>query len=962
MTGAPRRRTTAILGVAAILLLAAGLSIHDEARADRPEDCFRDPELDLGLVIDRSGSMGGDRIVAAKDGAKLLIDDLDGSDQSGLVSYSSFASLDKSLDFDHVATRDAVDDLSAGGSTGTGYAIDESHADIVANARTSAEQIMVLLTDGHTNTGPDPVLEAQEAKDDGIQIYAIGVGSSIDEPELRQIASEPQERYFLHAQTSSDVEQVFDSIREDLYRDDDTPPTVAIDEPQPGHLYLNGQDQGPGTGVYEDRATLAGDMAFQASASDNCYLEDVRLDVPTTAWSYSENATSLTTTPFPASAVAPGNYSLDARALDWVGLSDTAETGLHVPAPAESRVIGLWAGLTTPEHVEYRSEGVHLLDQNANESHRQLNATNTSQGVYVEGLEERGRTSYGQGSVASSGYSEASEVRLLDGLVTARGLVHQANVTWDLQDGSSSVVTEHRRIASLEVAGQPVPIEDETGPQNVSLPGDGYVRLFERDVETTPRGVTYDSNLIHVHAPDVYGGFEIIVGDIHLETPSQEATPQPRSIAEQDDADSGRDATAEDPVPVTSGLYDGTYAPGDLMDVYTVEAEHGEKIKVTMEPAKKVRAAGGTVHVIDGNATTTQPANETQLPPMSIRLYDPAGDLRAESLLPSSPVAQSVELNADLDGTWTVEIEREVGFASGGLMDEDRYAFYSFGLTVTPVPLLPQNDALSGADAPAGCEAPDEAIPEIQDGQWPGVLRDEDFSDVYRFQADIGDLVTATLKPGETTDGVAMDLYLYDEDCHLLDSSSLGGTYTLKGIPEATVQLPADDTGTYYLRVERVNGVGNHHVTLSVRDPMPGLPTNDARTGEDADHDRSNATQAPDIVFQGTLPEGDEGDAYALNMTAGDDAWVVLEMSALSRVDALLTSPSDTIVTPNATLEEGTYAWSFQPEETGEHVLLVEPTSTGGGDYTVSWGQVPTTLLPGPLAQSSGLLGAWTSP
>ncbi|PSG96688.1 hypothetical protein BRD56_09395 [Thermoplasmatales archaeon SW_10_69_26] len=1068
MTGGARTGTLAKASLAIILALAGGSLMFDEARAAARDDCFvEEPHVDVGFVLDESGSMDGEKIEAAKNGALDLTDSLTDEQYSGLVSFDYSAYLRQSVSPDHNATASAIENLTAGGGTATGDGINLSHEDLNASGLDQGRDVMIVLADGNTNAGSDPVVEAEEAKADGIEIFTIAFGDGADEDELKQIASQPTDEHFYDASTE-DIEQVFLQLAGNVTdRNDTQEPTLSYTTPEEGHKYVNGVDQGPGTGAYADRATLVGDLRFEAAADDNCYLHDVALDVPGTSWSYAENATNITTSTFPATSVGAGNYTLDGQAIDWVGLTTNASADLHVPdvpppaftegpcvtgetveglaglplafpveadspedvievdlalasapagltlegdlpadparanvtwtdpvkgtyqvaieatdelgqsatcivdlvvedVPAEARTVGLWTGFAAPEHVEYRSEGVHLVGSDLAESHRQATLDDGASTVHAEGVDERGRLTYQAPDLQAHGYSEIAEIELLDGLVRAESLVHEASVGADVVNGTAQLVDEQRRIERLVVDGTEIDVDDRQGPIEVDLPGEGYVRLFEREVETGEGEIRYRSNLIHVVAPDGYGREEIIVGDVHLAAPGPTFTDQDRELADQDDADSGRDATDEDPVAITPGLYDAGFAPGDREDTFALEAEHGDKITVELEPATRARLAGASAGY-DGTPTASSPEPDVGLPTMTVELYDPEGQLRAQALLDGTHTAQRVEMNADIDGTWTVVVDQLDAFREGPFAFHAPYTFYSFEATITPVPLLPQSDALSGADAPATCQAPAEDIPEITDGQWAGVIREDDQADVYRFEADIGDLVTATLKPGETTDGVAMAFTLYDEDCRELDRSNLGGPYTLKGRPEAVRQLPSHYTGTYYLAIERVNGVGNHHVTLSVRDPMPGLVTNDARTGQDADDDPDNATQAPPLAFQGTLEDGDDGDAYALDLTAGTTSTVALEMSTGSQVQATLIEPDGTTRDTTASLANGTFVWSFETRLTGDHVLVVEPvpredgSNTGGGDYTVTWGQIPLSVT-SPLAQRSGLPSASIAP
>ncbi|PSG96196.1 hypothetical protein BRD56_11750 [Thermoplasmatales archaeon SW_10_69_26] len=172
--------------------------------------------LDISFVLDRSGSMSGDPIETARDGASELARSLSDVEQSGLVSYSSSATLDQPLGFDHEATATAIESLTAGGGTATGDAIDLAHDDIQTNARAGVDDVMILLTDGITNEGSDPVVQAQAAKDDGVEIYAIGLGSGINTQDLQQIASDPTEEHFFHPTSTEELLEVFQTLTQRL--------------------------------------------------------------------------------------------------------------------------------------------------------------------------------------------------------------------------------------------------------------------------------------------------------------------------------------------------------------------------------------------------------------------------------------------------------------------------------------------------------------------------------------------------------------------------------------------------------------------------------------------------------------------------------------------------------------------------------------------------------------------------
>jgi collagen type VI alpha len=71
---------------------------------------------------------------------------------------------------------------------------------------------MILLTDGRSNPRPieDAIAEAQAARDRGVLIFAIGLGTDLDVDGLRQIASRPE--YFYQSPDSTDLTEIYERI------------------------------------------------------------------------------------------------------------------------------------------------------------------------------------------------------------------------------------------------------------------------------------------------------------------------------------------------------------------------------------------------------------------------------------------------------------------------------------------------------------------------------------------------------------------------------------------------------------------------------------------------------------------------------------------------------------------------------------------------------------------------------
>ncbi len=150
---------------------------------------------DVMLVIDRSASFP---IEKAVDNAKRIIDDLGPEDRVGLVSFGTDATLDAVLTptNDTQSVKDALADLVADGKTALGDGMAVATDELVFRGRANVEWIEILLTDGRTNSGRDPLREAEDAADEHVVIYSVGVGSSVNRDLLTKIAETTGGKFF----------------------------------------------------------------------------------------------------------------------------------------------------------------------------------------------------------------------------------------------------------------------------------------------------------------------------------------------------------------------------------------------------------------------------------------------------------------------------------------------------------------------------------------------------------------------------------------------------------------------------------------------------------------------------------------------------------------------------------------------------------------------------------------------
>ena len=160
--------------------------------------------MDIALAIDCSGSMGGGKLEDAKKAAIRFLRTIDPSFRVGLISFETTAQLEMRLtkDFDRLSQK--IKTFRSGGGTNIREAIAIARDQVLASG--DSIKVLILLTDGHASVRTEAVL----AKQQGIRIIAIGVGDGVNSDSLKQIASTPDDYYFV--EESVQLESAFTTI------------------------------------------------------------------------------------------------------------------------------------------------------------------------------------------------------------------------------------------------------------------------------------------------------------------------------------------------------------------------------------------------------------------------------------------------------------------------------------------------------------------------------------------------------------------------------------------------------------------------------------------------------------------------------------------------------------------------------------------------------------------------------
>jgi Ca-activated chloride channel family protein len=213
------------------------------------------------LAMDVSGSMKAEdvkpnRLVASQAAARAFINDTPRSTRIGIVAFAGSASLVQAPTANRSDALAAIEQFQLQHATAIGSGILVSlkaifpesdfdpfnlkpknvNASAAAGGSAPAKPgsynaaAIILLTDGQTTTGPDPIEAARVAAARGVRVFTVGVGTPegeiltgegwsirvrLDEDSLKQIAQLTGAEYF-HAGTAADLKKVYQALNSKL--------------------------------------------------------------------------------------------------------------------------------------------------------------------------------------------------------------------------------------------------------------------------------------------------------------------------------------------------------------------------------------------------------------------------------------------------------------------------------------------------------------------------------------------------------------------------------------------------------------------------------------------------------------------------------------------------------------------------------------------------------------------------
>jgi len=184
---------------------------------------------DLVVVLDRSGSMAGEKIVHARAAVRELISELGGEDRFALVSYSvspqTTIPLSAATDSAREAWRAVVDAVSTGGGTNLSSGLDLGLGIVDGSRAGGRIPRVILISDGLANQGDTSLsglrARARRAAMGEYTLTTVGVGDDFDEQLLATLADAGTGNYY-YIENTIDLAEIFSnefhSARESVAR------------------------------------------------------------------------------------------------------------------------------------------------------------------------------------------------------------------------------------------------------------------------------------------------------------------------------------------------------------------------------------------------------------------------------------------------------------------------------------------------------------------------------------------------------------------------------------------------------------------------------------------------------------------------------------------------------------------------------------------------------------------------
>lgn len=170
--------------------------------------------LNIGFVIDRSGSMSGEKIEYTKQAVQYAINHFTPKDIASLIVFDNEVQVlypAKPVEYKD-EFKGVVSRIFPGGSTNLSGGLVKGYREVAKNVKPEQVNRLLILTDGLANVGiQDPITLCAKAagmKEAGVTVTTLGVGDDFDEDLLTKMAEQSAGNYYFIDSTDH-IPQIF---------------------------------------------------------------------------------------------------------------------------------------------------------------------------------------------------------------------------------------------------------------------------------------------------------------------------------------------------------------------------------------------------------------------------------------------------------------------------------------------------------------------------------------------------------------------------------------------------------------------------------------------------------------------------------------------------------------------------------------------------------------------------------
>lgn len=173
------------------------------------------PGINVTLILDKSGSMSGQKIADAKNASKMLIDRLNPNDIVSIIAYDNqphvIARAQPVLHPEMIKAK--INQIRANGGTALYHGVETGAHELQKYFTDNQISRAILLSDGIANVGPSTPNELEalgrRLASDGISVSTIGLGLGYNEDLMARLAASSDGTHQF-AESPSDLAQAFD--------------------------------------------------------------------------------------------------------------------------------------------------------------------------------------------------------------------------------------------------------------------------------------------------------------------------------------------------------------------------------------------------------------------------------------------------------------------------------------------------------------------------------------------------------------------------------------------------------------------------------------------------------------------------------------------------------------------------------------------------------------------------------